>query len=646
MSDGFPISGNIDPKAFPFLLMDLHKHGATGSLKVEGPSYQKALYFRTGRVLFGSSNDPRDQLGSILIESGKITPEQLEDVNVKVGPGNPLAKALSESGYVNQRELGEAARAKVERILSDVIAYTSGNFEFEDGVLPKGAVDLKLSTERLVLAGVRRVSDRSFVLRHIEGLEVVLAPTPALGERLPEIQSDAGGLPEQIDGRRSLKDAAAFTRLDEFEAAKVACALLFLGLVERRAASSASEVPVFLAEEGGELDLGVAARVAFDESPSPTVAMPASQAEPEPAFFVPAAAPPLADPEPFNMADPRDFAPLAVPVPEPLPEPEPQPEVALAPLPVRAAAASMPAFRPPVVAAPEPPAPEPEPAPVPARASRPSKEDLAALDALLNSRTLEGPLAPFEKPAAPRQERWEPKFGQPARGRRHASTRGPLPFFMAAAALLVLGGGGALWFYWGHAPKPPTRVVGSTPTISPPAAPASATPAPATGSAGQPVPSASPGAAAATPVASPTAPATATRPSPAPPTPASSRASVASGGPGGATLADARILLQKGELAEAARGFAASLRKSPSGGFSIQLLVACSDDTVQKAVQNVPAPELYILTVNFKGRDCYRLCWGIYESEARAGSAVNSVPEYFRRGGAAPKVVPTSGILP
>src|SRR6266571_1060302 len=107
MVEAFPISGYIDPKAFPFLLMDLHQHGATGSLKVDGPSYQKALYYRGGRILFGSSNDPRDQLGAILIEDGKISPEQLEDINSKVGPGSPLAKILAESGFVSQRELGE-----------------------------------------------------------------------------------------------------------------------------------------------------------------------------------------------------------------------------------------------------------------------------------------------------------------------------------------------------------------------------------------------------------------------------------------------------------------------------------------------------------------------------------------------------------
>src|SRR5512134_4139014 len=113
MAESFPISGNIDPKSFPFLLMDLHRQGATGSLKVEGPAYPKALYYRSGRILFGSSNDPKDQLGAILIESGRITREQLDEVNARVGPGNPLAKVLEESGFVNKREIGDAARTKV-----------------------------------------------------------------------------------------------------------------------------------------------------------------------------------------------------------------------------------------------------------------------------------------------------------------------------------------------------------------------------------------------------------------------------------------------------------------------------------------------------------------------------------------------------
>ena len=280
MAEAFPISGNIDPKTFPFLLADLHRQGATGSLKVEGPSYPKALYFRGGRVLFGSSNDPKDQLGSILIESGKITQEQLDDVNTKVGPGNPLAKVLAESGFVNQRELSEAARVKVERILSDVLSYTSGSFEFEDGVLPKGAVDLKLSTEKLVLAAVARLSDRGFVLRHLDSLAVVLAPTADMGERMAELRPEAGDLPERFDGQRTLKEAAALDpprrvrgRQDRLRPAVPRAGREDRG--RRRGRAAADELD--LAADGAH---GLAT-AGGRHSPAP--------AEPEPAFFVPEA---------------------------------------------------------------------------------------------------------------------------------------------------------------------------------------------------------------------------------------------------------------------------------------------------------------------------------------------------------------------
>jgi septal ring-binding cell division protein DamX len=78
----------------------------------------------------------------------------------------------------------------------------------------------------------------------------------------------------------------------------------------------------------------------------------------------------------------------------------------------------------------------------------------------------------------------------------------------------------------------------------------------------------------------------------------------------------------------------------------VQLLVACSEETIQKAVQQVDSAELFILPVSLKGRACYRVCWGVYPDSERAASALHSVPAYFREGGATPKVVPASELLP
>jgi septal ring-binding cell division protein DamX len=109
---------------------------------------------------------------------------------------------------------------------------------------------------------------------------------------------------------------------------------------------------------------------------------------------------------------------------------------------------------------------------------------------------------------------------------------------------------------------------------------------------------------------------------------------------------DARALLRGGRYPEAARAFVSSARAAGKGAAVIQLLVACSTETIQKAVDNASAPEILIFPVNFKGRECYRLCWGLYPSESRASAALRTVPDYFKSGGATPRVLSVSEVAP
>ncbi|HJS57214.1 MAG TPA: DUF4388 domain-containing protein [Vicinamibacteria bacterium] len=613
------MAGGIDPKAFPYLIAHLHRQGATGSLKVDGPSYQKAIYFRGGRVLFGSSNDPKDQLGAILIESGRISPEQLEEVNAKVGPGNPLAKVLSDSGFVSQRELSEAARVKVERILSDVLSYDTGSFEFEDGVLPKGAVDLKLSSEKLFLAAVRRVSDRNFVLRHLQSLEVMLTPGVEFTRVLAEVEADFGPALRLFDGRRTVKDVAAEARLDEFDAAKAACGLLFLAAVER----STSDL----------LDLGATARAAV-ETPHDISA--------DATLLVGDDAPPLMinDPEP-------EYAPLPQTEADAMPAPasalmiEAEEDPAASSPDATRPDADMTEVRPGYRSAPSsastPPAYTPaafeEPVPPPAAAAPPSKEDLAALDALLNARNVEGPLAPMAKPVEPN---WEPHFGGRRGGRPAGRVEGGesrRTMLLSVAAVLVLAGAFLTAWAFLFRPSPPTKpTLDATPLAAPTTLPPATTlPLEPPGSvvAATPETSLPTPAPVTTPLVSPTQPPI----SPPQPTPA----------PG---VGDAREAFRRGDYVGAARGFEATLRAAGRGAHTIQILVACSDETLQKAQQNAPNPELFIVPVAYQGKSCYRLCWGVFDSEARARSATDQVPPYFRENGAKPKPVTSASILP
>ncbi len=671
MVEPFPVSGNIEPASFPHLLVDLHRHGATGSLKMIGPNHPKALYFRGGRILFGSSNDPRDQLGAILIESGRITRQQLDDVNAKVGPGNPLAKVLSDSGFVNQRELGDAARVKVERILADVLSWASGSFEFEDGVLPKGAVDLKLSTEKLLLAAVQRIPDRAFALRHVD-LDTVFEPVATGEAALGEIRAEVWPLLERLDGGRTLKDAIALTRLDEFEAAKTACALLFLEIVRVRSAEP-------------ELDLAREAQSGFsapdEELPSYTMPLAAPEptefamAEPEaPPLFAFEPEPPAgqaeAEPEPAvappDAADEPPFFPAFV-------EAEPPPEVeAEEPMIVADAPHDLPPEEPTfIMPAPRELAPElsvaaePEVEPPAGRGfastrvpgpisvpeipgpavvtSRPTQEDLAALDELLNPTGSGRTERPVERP---QPEKWEPQFRSAAPPPQRPATRvtprprssvSRLPVIFAAVAGVVLATVAA-WYFFLRAPAA-TRQAAAAPRPGP-AAPITTLPVAQTAT--PPASSLTP--ADATPRVGPSAAAPAATVPAATPTATAGPANP----PVGATAAtgDARALLGQGSLPDAARAFASSLTPGARSRFSLQLLTACAPETVQKAVGAARGPELFILPVSLQGRSCYRVCWGLYESRQAAEAGSAAVPPYFRQGGARPRLSVLSELLP
>ena len=120
-------------------------------------------------------------------------------------------------------------------------------------------------------------------------------------------------------------------------------------------------------------------------------------------------------------------------------------------------------------------------------------------------------------------------------------------------------------------------------------------------------------------------------PVPAPPRPAES-------------WAKGHGLLKAGSYAEAAGAFRAGL-EAEKEGFTVQLFVACSEETVRRAVARASAEELYIRAVRYQGKDCWSLGWGVYGSEAQARAAAGGVPAALLEGGVTPKVAPVARLL-
>lgn len=629
--------GDIDPA---FFIGYLHRLKATGTLKFEEGPIQRAIYFREGRVLFSSSNAPEDQLGAILVAGGKISQEKFDSIVASLEPKQSIAAALSQGGHVSQRDIGDAARRKVEQIIGSCCAQTAGQYEFEDGVLPKGALDLKLTTEKVLVSSFEVLEPSGFLSRILKSPMAVLAQADVV-----PTDPDLARLREALDGVSSLADIGGKVGLPLAATEARAAVLVVLGAatvvtsqIEEMSlpdtGETSAEMPdMSLSEEAEPVE---AETIAFQQAPSEDSTIAFGQA--------PEASPSGLDGEATLVAPSSaglgmdlsadatlDMGKVAIPPPA-----SPSQSGAL-----RASGA---------------------------KRERASTQDLAAVKELLSSSTA-GPPRPGS--ASIPSQRWEPVLSSQSRpGRDHGTLgetlRSPvLKSIMAVVLLAVVVVGGWIAYTAQNRPAPRPAIPGPTPLptvaqaaapgTSPAIAPPAATPAATAASTAQALPA--PSVAAAKPVitpipATPPSPKAIEKPTPTPPpTPAPRTTPAATPAPAPAKPTPAARpagggyeALKAGRLAEAGAAFE-SVAQSRATEFSVQLLVACSSQTVEKAVQNDPSTELFILPATIGGKPCHRLMRGFFKTSAEAAQAVASLPPYYVAEGAKPKAVPMKSVL-
>ena len=629
-------SGSLSQKPTLALIVELYRGNVTGSLKLERAPLQKAVYFRDGQILFAASNDPKDQLASILVEEGKLGPDQMQVAQARVSAGNPLAKVLTELGYISQRELADAARIKVEKILTDLYTWTEGTYQFATKSLPKGAIDLDLSTPQLIYASIRRIQDRDWILRELGSLDAVLAADPTLDNFIIETKADdqASEVLRHADGIKSVTQIGALSSLGEFEVCKILAAGLVAGALTKAgdaavpgpvaapddAFSMPSEPPTFdPSPSSAEVPVGGVATVGLETNPPPSPASDdAFQAPTDDTVFEP----PPESPQPEAPEDMEKTVFEAAP----------------------GIASGLPT--------------EPVPTSMP---EEPPRMDFGAPDATPSQLLID----------EPEPDTGDARMPPRPRGRRGGASSGNLIGILKIAGVIVLAAAAAFsvyFFVWpmfagegDEGDTPPTATATTTPpspTSTPPAVSSSSPDAPdtttspantdprATGASSGPRPApAQPTPTSAQPAPTP-APTTtsATRrpgPTPAPPRPSPSPSGSTGGGSSGG---NGHRLLAGGDIPGAASAFLRELRSSGRNKFTVAVGLYCNEDNVGRVVSNARGSEqLYVLPTTIQGRQCFRVVWGTFDTRQAAEQGMGSVPNDIRAGDAA--AVPVASVL-
>jgi len=256
--EGLILRGAIAETSVPELLRSILGSGETGVLTFRKGELRKSVFLHMGRVTYARSSDPDERLGEDLLLGGRITVRQYLEASKLVGPGRRLGTILVELGALEPEDLVAAIEHHVKEILFDVFTWNAGEYELvmtEPGT--DDVVALNVSTESLIVEGVRRTRSWSRIYRGIGG-DVESAPMttgntePLLRVELTEEEQE---VLSRVNGRATIEQICQVSYLSNLETCRVLWALTVLGVIRKGQPGEAAARAEERAQTEEELDL-------------------------------------------------------------------------------------------------------------------------------------------------------------------------------------------------------------------------------------------------------------------------------------------------------------------------------------------------------------------------------------------------------
>jgi septal ring-binding cell division protein DamX len=216
-------------------LVELGGESFTGAIRFESDGIIKIVYFKTGDVLSASTNDRTDAIDEILARAGKVTREHVKQALAKRKESETLGDALLGLGFITRKELTWARRVQVIGILRSIIGWKTGSYTIVADYLPKREEGTLFPLSQIIVELVVTDTDRSKSEQAMESGNAVFGKAPNFddGFRRLGLNDDAEQIVAQIDGSASAAEVASRSGKDVFNVYKLIEALRLLRLVTR-----------------------------------------------------------------------------------------------------------------------------------------------------------------------------------------------------------------------------------------------------------------------------------------------------------------------------------------------------------------------------------------------------------------------------
>ncbi len=257
------LSGDLSIIPIGAALQLLQIEGQTGALHVTDGKTEVSLAMREGLIdLVQARNAGAEfRLGRYFIELGLVSPEDIDrllrDNTPTPRPPPPdarpappreepssarklLGDILVDSGRVTREQLRDGLARQSSELVYEILRWPRGRFEFRREPLPALAESARLGlpVASVVMEGFRRVDEWRLVEEGLGNFEAVLQKDPVAIEqggvdRLPRHEQR---LLAMIDGEHTVREIILQSHMSSFDACKVLYQLLEARLVRRRAA--------------------------------------------------------------------------------------------------------------------------------------------------------------------------------------------------------------------------------------------------------------------------------------------------------------------------------------------------------------------------------------------------------------------------
>jgi hypothetical protein len=244
MSDNLSITGELSETTVPDLIRSIVRSSETAVLSLDSGGRNDTIYFHEGRMVFASSTDPDMGLAETLLRMGELSIQQYNTAMERLVVARRIGALLCELGYLKPDELTRAAERQASAIVLDAMAYRSGAYTIEfTSDFPDFVITLPLSTERLILDGVRAIEHWSLITRGVGRLDRVLEPAPDADTRTfqLELTDDETHVLSLLSDPQTVEQLCARSYLSDFQTFRTIWGLMAVNFIQDAEISAVDE---------------------------------------------------------------------------------------------------------------------------------------------------------------------------------------------------------------------------------------------------------------------------------------------------------------------------------------------------------------------------------------------------------------------